>query len=247
MLAGAISDSYGNGSLHARPAAGTLYIAGSDTTPTSGPTTIVGTVILAKTGGAIAIPYNLTLSEIGDGSNTILQLNGDNQIDPSAVLTFSTSVASARLELNGHVQTVAGISGNSQAVIEGLYDNTGLNSDSTLTVNNSDGLHLCRRDPRQRPGQRHGQAESGQERLGQPAAKRHGQLQRLDHRQRRHAASDRLELLLLRRQHRLRPAPCTSTAPPVIWATPIRSPARARCRSTKGRTACTWARATTPR
>ncbi len=136
VLAGAISDSYGNGSL-TKTGAGTLYIAGSDDNTYYGPTTIVGTVILAKTGGAIAIPYNLTLSEIGDGSNTILQLNGDNQIDPSATLTFSALTASARLELNGHVQTVAGLSGNSHAVIEGLFDNSGLNSDSTLTVNNS--------------------------------------------------------------------------------------------------------------
>ena len=43
----------------------------------------------------------------------------------------------ARLELDGHAQTVASISGNNRATIEGLYDNTGLNNDSTLTVNNA--------------------------------------------------------------------------------------------------------------
>ena len=136
VLSGAISDSSGNGSL-SKTGAGTLYIVGADSNTYSGPTTIMGTVILAKSGGAIAIPSNFTLSEVGDGTNTILQLSGDNEIDASAKLTFSTPVAGARLELNGHVQTLAGISGDSHAVIEGAYDNSGLNSDSTLTVNNS--------------------------------------------------------------------------------------------------------------
>ena len=76
----------------------------------------------------MAIPGNVTLSETGDGTNTILQLGGDNEIASSAAMTFSTPVGYARLELNGHAQTVASINGNSHATIEGLYDNTGLNS-----------------------------------------------------------------------------------------------------------------------
>ena len=139
VLAGAVGDSYGNGSL-LKTGDGTLYITGSDSNTYGGTTTIMGTVILAKSGGAIAIPADtLILSETGDGTNTILQLNGDNQIDPATTLTFSALTASARLELNGHVQTLAGINGNSHAVIEGLFDSSGLNSDSTLTVNNNAG------------------------------------------------------------------------------------------------------------
>ena len=137
VLAGAIGDSYGNGSL-LKTGDGTLYVQGSDSNSYGGTTTIMGTVVLAKTGGAIAIPADtLILSETGDGTSTILQLNGDNEIDPATTLIFSTSLASARLELNGHAQTVAGLSGNSLAVIEGQFDNTGLNTDSTLTVNNA--------------------------------------------------------------------------------------------------------------
>ena len=39
--------------------------------------------------------------------------------------------------MNGHAQTLASINGDANAVIEGLLDNTGLNTDSTLTVNNA--------------------------------------------------------------------------------------------------------------
>jgi autotransporter-associated beta strand protein len=136
VLSGAISDSIGGASL-TKTGDGTLYLQGATSNTYSGPTTIMGTVIAAKTGGAVAIPGDVTFSETGDGTNTILQLNGDNEIASSAALTFSTWVAYARLELNGHAQTVASISGNANATIEGLFDNTGLNSDSTLTVNNA--------------------------------------------------------------------------------------------------------------
>ena len=50
---------------------------------------------------------------------------------------------------------MASISGNNLATIEGLYDNTGLNTDSTLTVNNSGSCTFRRGDPRQHDGQRH--------------------------------------------------------------------------------------------
>ena len=116
---------------------GTLYIKGAASNTYTGPTTIMGTVVLAKTGGGIAIPGNITLSETGDGTSTYLQLNGNNQIASSSVMTFSTPVAYSHFELNGHSQTLAGINGDPWSAIEGLWDNTGLNTDSTLTVNNT--------------------------------------------------------------------------------------------------------------
>ena len=91
----------------------------------------------AKTGGAIAIPGNVTISETGDGTSTSLQLNGDNEIVSSCAMTFNTPVANGRLDLNGHAQTLASINGDAHAVIEGLYDNTGLNTNSTLTLNDA--------------------------------------------------------------------------------------------------------------
>ena len=136
VLSGAISDSIGGGSL-SKTGGGTLYLQGSASNTYAGATTIMGTVYAAKSGGGVAIPGNVVFSETGDGTNTILQLGGDNEIGASAALTFTTSVGYARLELDGHAQTVASISGNNRATIEGLYDNTGLNNDSTLTVNNA--------------------------------------------------------------------------------------------------------------
>ena len=65
------------------------------------------------------------------------------------------------------------ISGNSHAMIEGLFDNTGLNSDSTLTVNNAADCTFAGGDPRQHAGQRHGQGEPGEKRRRRPAAERH--------------------------------------------------------------------------
>ena len=136
VLPVAIGDSVGGGSF-SKTGGGTLYLQGAASNAYSGATTIAGTVVAAKTGGAVAIPGNVVFSETGDGTNTILQLGGDNEIGSSAALTFGTSVGYARLELNGHAQTVASINGNSRATIEGLYDNTGLDADSTLTVNNA--------------------------------------------------------------------------------------------------------------
>ena len=59
VLAAAISDSSGGGSL-LKTGDGTLYLQGSTSNSYSGATTIMGTVVAAKTGGAVAIPGNLT-------------------------------------------------------------------------------------------------------------------------------------------------------------------------------------------
>ena len=60
---------------------GTLYIRGPAASNTyTGLTTIAnGSVVLAKTGGAIAIAGNILLSEPGDGNSTYLVLNGNNR------------------------------------------------------------------------------------------------------------------------------------------------------------------------
>ncbi len=126
----------GSGSLYIS-AGNTLTLAGTSGNTYTGATTIAGTVVAAKTGGAIAIPGNLTLSETGNGGVSVLQLNGDNQLGSSCQLTFNAPLGGSRLDMNGHAQTVAAINGDSNAVIEGLLDNTGLNADSTLTVNNA--------------------------------------------------------------------------------------------------------------
>jgi fibronectin-binding autotransporter adhesin len=136
VLAGALSDSVGGASF-AKTGAGTLYLQGSTSNTYSGLTTIQGTLVAAKTDGAVAISGNIALSETGGGANAVLLLNGDHQLAAGCGMTFSTSTAASRLELNGHSVTLSAISGDSRAAIEGLYDNTGLNADSALTVDNS--------------------------------------------------------------------------------------------------------------
>jgi autotransporter-associated beta strand protein len=138
-LSGVIGDSASGGSL-TKTGLGTLYLKGSASNTYSGQTTIKGGyTYLAKTGGAVAISGNILVSEIGDSMShcTYLVLNGDNEIASSSVMTFTTPVAFSYFDLNGHQQTVAGINSDPWSYIEGRYDNTGLNTDSQLTVNNT--------------------------------------------------------------------------------------------------------------
>ena len=136
VLPAVISDSAGGGSL-AKTGAGTLYLQGSSANTFSGSTTIQGTLVAAKTGGVLALPGNVTLAETGYGVPSVLQLNGNGELSSSCFLTFNAPLGGSRLELDGHTQALSGISGDANAVIEGLLNNTGLNTDSTLTVNNA--------------------------------------------------------------------------------------------------------------
>ena len=54
-------------------------------------------------------------------------------------MTFNTPspIGYSHLELNGHSQTLAGINSDPWAFIQGIEDNTGLNADSTLTIDNT--------------------------------------------------------------------------------------------------------------
>ena len=97
-------------------------------------------------------PATSRLSETGYGGVSVLQLNGDNELASSSLLTFNAPLGGSRLELNGHAQTLSGINGDAAAVIEGLLDNTGLNSNSTLTVNNAADCTLPGSDPQQLQG-----------------------------------------------------------------------------------------------
>ena len=128
-LSGVISDSVGGGSW-TKTGVGTLYIKGAASNTYTGTTTFTGgTVYLAKTGGAIAIPGNIT---IADGSaRTYIILGGNNEIASSSVFSSVTPIYWGDLELNGYQQTLGGISSDAWATIS----NSG-STDSTLTVNN---------------------------------------------------------------------------------------------------------------
>jgi fibronectin-binding autotransporter adhesin len=136
-LSGVLSDTVGGATL-TKTGTGTLYVAGASSNTYTGLTTIAnGRVVLAKTGGAVAIAGNVLMSEPGDGGSTYLRLAGNDQIATSSVMTFSTPVAWSHFELGGYWQTVAGLVSDPWSFIEVAEDNTGINTDSTLTVNNS--------------------------------------------------------------------------------------------------------------
>ena len=124
--------------------AGSITIAGSTSNTYGGNTTINrGVVYLQKTGGAVAIPGNLTINSGGTAGapwwNTYLILKASNQIAPTAVMNFSeVFTCRSYFELLGNDQTLAGLSDNvGRSVIENCEQESGINSNCTLTINNS--------------------------------------------------------------------------------------------------------------
>ena len=121
---------------------GAVTLAGTASNNYSGGTTINrGTVYLQKSGGAIAIPGNLSISpsDTSAQGNTYLILNGSNQIASSATLTFASARAMhTYFELLGNQQTLAGIAdGSGRGIIENAEQESGISSNGTLTINNT--------------------------------------------------------------------------------------------------------------
>ena len=121
---------------------GPIALSGATSNDYSGSTTISrGKVYLQKTGGAIAIPGDLTITTtltVNTGS-TYLILNGSDQIASSATMTFlPVRGMSCYFELLGNNQTLAGISDSTAAgVIENAEQETGVANLGTLTINNA--------------------------------------------------------------------------------------------------------------
>ena len=94
--------------------------------------------MLNKTNGAVAVAGNVLMTDLPGGGSSFLVLGGDNQIASSSTVSFNNPNAWGHFDLNGHSQTLAGINDtDTWGVIEGRWDNTGVNADSVLTVNNS--------------------------------------------------------------------------------------------------------------
>ncbi|WP_395745240.1 beta strand repeat-containing protein [Prosthecobacter sp.] len=110
---------------------GSLTLGGSDSNTFSGSAGTVinsGTLILAKTGGAVAISTNVTVGTANGTSGTaVLQLNGSEQIASTATLTVN---ASSTVNLNGSNQTLGNLNGSPGGTI--FNNATGTNS--TLTI-----------------------------------------------------------------------------------------------------------------
>lgn len=138
-LSGVIS---GASAIFTKSGVGSLTLSGTSANTYGGVTTINnGVLILQKSDGVNAIAGSIS---IGDGvSSDILRLGASNQIANTSVLTFLSGASgnSAKFELNGYLETVAGITSNSgqasliQSVEDGLAE--GPNNPSILTVNNT--------------------------------------------------------------------------------------------------------------
>ena len=124
-----------------------VTLTGGASNTYAGATTLtdVGKLVLAKTGGAIAIPGNVNLSSSAwNGDNSGLVLEGDEQIADAAVLTWTDTAygggakSASFLRLHGHTETVGGLSsapgGDAEIENRGYQDNAAYGN-STLIIN----------------------------------------------------------------------------------------------------------------
>jgi autotransporter-associated beta strand protein len=115
--------------------AGSLTLGGAASNTFAGSAGAVvnsGTLILAKTGGAVAISTNLTLGTVNGTSGTaVLQLNGSDQVSTTATLTVN---AGSSVNLNGNNQTLGTLNGAQGSTI--LNNATG--TSATLTIGSGD-------------------------------------------------------------------------------------------------------------
>ena len=135
-LPGVISDSVGGGSL-TKTGQGSLTIGGDASNTYTGAIIVAGgTLVLAKTNGATAVSGSINLTTPADGTNSYLQLGGDNQFASTSVLNFSgTGSGSACFKLLGHQTTVGGLVASvAGGLVENTQTETGI-ADVTLTIN----------------------------------------------------------------------------------------------------------------
>jgi fibronectin-binding autotransporter adhesin len=121
--------------------AGTLTLGGAASNTFSGSAGAVigsGTLILAKTSGAVAIPTNLTLGTLNGSTGTAsVQFAGSNQIASSAVVTVN---AGSTMDLNGFNQSLGSLNGTPGSAI---YNNaTGTTSTLTVGAGDASGQYL---------------------------------------------------------------------------------------------------------
>lgn len=124
-----------------------VTLSGASSNTYAGTTTLgsFGKLILAKTGGATAIPGNINISSTAwNGNNAGIVLGGDEQIANSSIITWTTTSyggggqAISFLRLNGRTETIGGLvsfGAPGGAVIENRgYTDTAAYGDGTLIV-----------------------------------------------------------------------------------------------------------------
>ncbi|MDB6119721.1 MAG: hypothetical protein JWO08_3502, partial [Verrucomicrobiaceae bacterium] len=145
VLSPAVSDSVFNGVLASgaslavvKTGLGSLTLGGSASNTYSGSTVISGgTLVLAKTGGAIAVPTNLTIGVLATSAvngTATLRLAGNEQVASSSSLTLYSG---STFNLNGNSQTLGNLIGTPSGTI--LNNATGTSSTLTIGSGNATG------------------------------------------------------------------------------------------------------------
>ncbi len=110
---------------------GTLTLGGSDSNTFGGSTGAVinsGTVILAKTGGAVAISTNVTVGSVNGAAGTaLLQTNGSGEVASTAAVTINEG---STMNLNGYNQAIGNLNGTPSSTVL----NNATATTATLTV-----------------------------------------------------------------------------------------------------------------
>ena len=119
-----------------------VTIAGSAGNTYAGTTTLgsTGKLILAKTGGAVAIPGNINISTTAWNGNSMgIVLAADEQIADTAVISWTGGDYGGTLRLNGHTETIGGLNSTASGLdpeIENRgYGDTTSYSNATLVIN----------------------------------------------------------------------------------------------------------------
>ncbi|MCC6123333.1 MAG: autotransporter-associated beta strand repeat-containing protein [Pirellulales bacterium] len=131
----------GSGTV-AKTGTGTVTLGGGVSNGYSGLTTVTaGTLVLGKTGGAIAIAGNLDIQENNPavGTYSIVQLGAANQLASTSFISLSGLGAntSSLFRLNGFNQTVAGIGNGGSDSGSFIDSNSASAGTSTLTVSSN--------------------------------------------------------------------------------------------------------------
>lgn len=137
----------GNGGLF-KLGTNTITLSGATSNTYAGGTTLGGNgkLLLAKTGGAVAIPGNINLSSTAFAANASgIVLAGEEQIADTAVLTWTAAAypsggqEDTYFRLNGHTETIGGLVslglGGKVAIENRGSTDTGSYGNGTLIIN----------------------------------------------------------------------------------------------------------------
>ena len=119
-----------------------VTLSGSASNTYSGVTTLGGNgkLILAKTGGAIAIPGDINISTTAwNGNNMGIVLGGNEQIADTAAIIWTSGGMGGTLRLNGHTETIGGLDSTATGLdpeIENRgFNDTGSYGTGTVIIN----------------------------------------------------------------------------------------------------------------